>query len=87
MRYNKNENYVDMWNSDKKCMISTMYKNMNADLQCGYDPLGKSITDQKNMIDNYIKEYHAILDKFVFMTDEEANKFCYYDMIKRGVIE
>ena len=87
MRYDKSINYVDIWNEDKRGVIATMYRNLYADLSCGYDPTGAAITRQRAEIDQYIKAYNAQLDNFVNMSDEQTNKFCYYDMIKRGVIE
>lgn len=87
MRYDSGTNWFEMWNSDKKDMIAVMYSNMNSDLDCGYNPLGKSITAQRKMIDAYISDYQKTLDSFVEMTDEKVNRWCFFDMIKRGVIE
>ena len=78
--------FQQMWIDDKYCIIDTMYNNILADLDAGYDPKGKSITDQKNAVDEYIRKFNSQLDKFVTMTDTEVNRWCYYDLLKRGAI-
>lgn len=82
-----NETWFDMWYSDKQNMLDTMIRNMQADLDCGYDYFGKSITSQRDMIDEYKKNFDAQMDKFKEMEDNVVNRWCYYDMKKRGVIE
>lgn len=79
--------WFEMWHADKKAMISTMISNMAADLNAGYDLYGKSITAQKQMIDDYQKAFEDQLDAFKTMGDEQVNRWCFYDMKKRGVIE
>ncbi len=87
IRYNKNENWFEMWFSDKKCMIAIMYSNLMSDLNAGYNPIGDIIKNQKAMIANYEKQLEKQLEKFASMTDENVNKWCFYDMKNRGVIE
>lgn len=82
-----NETWFDMWYSDKQSMLDTMVRNMQADLDCGYDYFGKSITSQREMINEYKKNFDAQMDKFKEMEDTAVNRWCYYDMKKRGVIE
>ena len=86
MRYNKNEDWFTMWLDDKKAMTATMYKNLASDLDVGYDPRGKSITEQKTMISEYEADIDKTLDIFKTMEDDAVNRWCFYDMIKRGVI-
>lgn len=82
-----NETWFDMWYSDKQNMLDTMVRNMQDDLDCGYDYFGKSITSQREMIDEYKKNFDVQMDKFKEMEDTAVNRWCYYDMKKRGVIE
>jgi signal transduction protein with GAF and PtsI domain len=86
MNITRGTNWVEMWFKDKECMIDTMVRNMTADLEAGYDYFGKAITDQRNMIDEYKKKFEAQLDSFKEMEDSKVNRWCYYDMKKRGVI-
>lgn len=88
MRYDKNVNWFEMWLQDKHSILYCMKSNMQADLNVGYDPRGKSITEQREMIDNYIKDINDTLDLFKTMKDEnDVNKWCFYDMVKRGAID
>lgn len=80
------ETWFDIWDADKKGMISTMYRNMAADLQCGYNPLGNIIKREKQAIRDYETEYENTLDSFKPMNDDQINRWCYFDLKKRGAI-
>lgn len=68
-------------------MLSTMIRNMSADLDCGYDYFGKSISQQREAIDEYKKEFDREMEQFKTMDEKQVNRWCFYDMKKRGVIE
>ena len=82
---NKGE-WFEMWYDDKKWIISIMYRNMASDLDNGYNPLGKAIREQKIMIDNYEQDINNTLDKFSTMDEKQVDKWCFYDLLKRGAI-
>lgn len=82
----KDENYFEMWLADRESIVNTMVRNMAADLECGYDYFGKSITGQREMIAAYKAETDAALDMFKGMEDRQVNRWCYYDLIKRGAM-
>lgn len=86
-RVTDSNNWFDIWFEDKKSIISTMLKNMTDDLNAGYDYFGKSIQDQKEQIASYEKKFNEELDMFKTMEDKQVNRWCFYDMKKRGVIE
>lgn len=86
LRYDKSVDWAEMWEQDKTAILKTMYRNMNADLECGYNPMGNAIQNQKSAIAEYEREIHAAWDRFVYMTEEQVNKWCFYDMKKRGAI-
>lgn len=79
--------WFDIWFEDKKSIISTMYQNMASDLKVGYDPMGQSIRRQQAMIAEYQKQLEAELDLFKTMEDAAVDRWCFYDMKKRGAIE
>lgn len=78
--------WFELWFSDKQSMLDTMAKNMAADLEAGYNYFGKCITEQREMIDQYKTQFDAEMDSFKTMDDKQVNRWCYYDMKKRGVI-
>ena len=81
------DNWFEMWFQDKKEMLATMISNMAADLNAGYDLYGASITKQQQMIDEYRKDFEDQMDKFKEMEDRQVNRWCFYDLKKRGAIE
>lgn len=86
MNITRGTNWFELWFDDKEAMISTMIRNMVADLDAGYDYFGKSITNQRKEIEEYKADFEARLDKFKEMEDTAVQRWCYYDMKKRGVI-
>ncbi len=87
MRMTDRDDWFDLWFEDKQNMVDTMIKNMAADLVAGYDYFGACITNQRKMIDNYKAQFDAEMDSFKTMDEKQVNRWCYYDMKKRGVIE
>lgn len=81
------DDWFEMWHLDKEVILNTMVRNMTADLECGYDYFGKSITEQREAIEAYKEKFDAEVMGFAEKTDEQRNRWCYYDMLRRGVIE
>ena len=89
--YNRYEKYYSMWKADKENIICTMYRNLTADLEAGYDPVGDTITKEQAEIEAYKAEYKALHSMLIELATDEGwnavNRWCYKDMVKRGVIE
>ena len=81
------DDWFEMWYADKSSMLDTMVKNMQADLNAGYDYFGQSIKNQRMAIDTYKRLFDQELDMFADMDEKQVNRWCYYDMVKRGAIE
>lgn len=81
------DDWFEFWLTDKRSILETMVANMNADLKVGYNPNGNSILKQKEAIEDYKKEIGATLEEFVNMDERKVQRYCYYDLIKSGVIE
>lgn len=86
-RFNKNEDYFEMWFEDKNAILNTMVRNLQADLEAGYDYFGNSVTNQRKAIEEYKEKFDNETDTFKTMSIEDANRWCFYDMKKRGAIE
>lgn len=86
-RVTDRDDWFEIWFADKQSIVDTMVRNMTSDLECGYDYFGKSIREQREMIESYKAEYEAQMSEFWKMTESEVNKWCYYDMKKRGAID
>lgn len=81
------DNWFDIWFDDKKSMIDTMARNMAADLAAGYNYYGNSIQKQIAVIDAYKLQFDREMDAFKTMDEKQVNRWCFYDMKKRGAIE
>lgn len=79
--------WFEMWHDDKQCIIDTMVHNMQADLEAGYDYFGNSIKQQREEIDAYKADFDNQMSKFWTMTHEDVEKWCFYDLVRRGAIE
>lgn len=86
-RLSDRTDWFDIWFDDKKSMISTMVKNMAADLEAGYDFFGASIQRQQQEIDTYRAKFDSEMDAFKTMDEKEVNRWCFYDLKKRGAID
>ena len=85
-RITDREDWFEVWFEDRESILNTMVRNMAADLNAGYDYFGQSITQQKRMIAGYKEETDSTLDMFKGMTEKEVNRWCYYELKKRGAI-
>ena len=80
------ENWFDVWYDDKESMLATMVRNMTADLAAGYNYFGESIRRQREQIDAYKADFDRQLMEFADMDNAKRNRWCYYDMLRRGAI-
>lgn len=78
--------WFDVWQEDKENILFTMIKNMASDLDNGYDYFGKSIVEQRKTIEDYKKDIDSTWDMFRTMDEKEVNRWCFYDLKKRGAI-
>ena len=85
-RISDRDDWFEVWQDDKESIIETMIKNMASDLNHGYDYFGKSIVEQRRAIEAYRKEIDDTFDLFKTMDEKEVNRWCFYDLKKRGAI-
>lgn len=76
-----------MWDSDKRGMIDTMRRNIASDITAGYSLNGKTVRNQIVQILDYEEEYKHSCEVLDSIGEKAANKWCFYDMKRRGVIE
>ena len=86
-RFSKSIDWLEMYCADRESMLSTMARNMAADLECGYDYFGCSITKQRAKIEEFRANYNKVLDMFKTMTDDAVQHWCFYELKKLGAIE
>ena len=86
-RVTERNDWFDLWFKDKQSMMQTMVRNMTSDLDAGYDFFGKAIQNQIQAINDYKSQFDVEMDRFKTMDEKAVNRWCFYDMKKRGVIE
>lgn len=87
MNANSRNDWFELWFADKKSILQTMHNNMVSDLKAGYAPNGKCIVSQLKCIEDYTNQMNAELDSFKGMSEKQVNRWCFYDLVKRGAIE
>ena len=78
--------WFELWKADRESMLNTMVKNMASDLENGYNYFGKCITEQRENIERFKKEYEADLDHIGDMEPNKVQHWCYIRLIKLGAI-
>lgn len=78
--------WFPLWHEDKQSILDTMVKNLQADLNAGYDYLGNSATSQRQAIDAYKDQMDEEMKAFRTMTGSQVSHWCFYDMKRRGAI-
>ena len=83
---NRCGDWFERWFADNQRLLETMVRNMAADLECGYNYFGDSITRQRQQIAEYKAQFDSEVDGFKAMEERAVERWCYYDMKKRGAI-
>lgn len=78
--------WFEIWFDDAISVIDTMHRNMIADIEAGYDPQGHCIRKQIVEIEEKQAQFSRQMDMFKCMEDSKVNRWCYYDLKKRGAI-
>ena len=86
-RVTDRKDWFDLWFEDKNSIIASMSRNIASDLKAGYDFFGNSIQKQIRELEQYKEEVDCQLDSFKSMSNEEVNKWCFYELKKKGAIE
>ena len=78
--------WFPLWHEDKQSILETMVRNLQADLNAGYDYLGSPATSQRQNIEAYKAQMDEEMKAFRTMTDSQVSHWCFYDMKRRGAI-
>lgn len=85
-RLSDRSDWFIIWEEDKHAILATMQENMASDLAAGYNPYGLAIMNQRNDIAAYMREIADAYDLFKTMDEKAVNRWCFYDLKKRGAI-
>lgn len=79
--------WFNIWLADRRSIQTTMLTNMLADLDAGYNPEGFSIRQQRVEIEVYTAATNQQIEQFKHMEDNAVDRWCFYDLKKRGAID
>lgn len=85
-RLTDRDDWFELWYQDKMSILETMKSNRQADIYAGHDPNGISIKRQDVEIHDYWQSIERQLLEFVRWENKQVNRWCFYDMKKRGAI-
>ena len=85
-RLTDRSDWFSLWLEDKQSILNTMIRNLQADLSVGYSYNGNSATSQRETIRVYQTQMDEEMKNFRTMDDIQVNRWCFYDMKRRGVI-
>lgn len=86
-RITDRNDWFTIWEEDRRWIHATMLENLASDLNNGYSEQGNSVKKQRADIDAYEARTDECYEMFKKMTDIEVNRWCFYDLKKRGAIE
>ncbi len=86
MRITDRNDWFELWTEDKQSMMDCMIRNMHSDLDAGYDYWGISMIQQRAEIEKFKIDWDMDMEMFKGMDEKTVNRWCFYDMKKRGVI-
>lgn len=85
-RISDSNDWFPLWFEDKQSILDTMVRNLQADLNAGYDYFGNSAVSQRENIEAYKSQIDEELKVFRTMDENAVSRWCFYDMKQRGVI-
>lgn len=77
----------DMWIADKRGSLATMLRNIAADLDAGYNPIGDNVRRQ---IEDATAYRHAVDRRereIEYLPSDKRERAYYNDLIKTGAID
>lgn len=86
-KFKGRDDWFELWLGDRRSIEHTMRKNMQSDLDAGYNPDGCCIANQRANIALYEYTTDYCLSTFTEWGEEKINRWCYFDLLKRGAIE
>ena len=86
-RLSDRKDWFTLWEEDRKSILATMQANMASDLECGYSTNSNSIKEQRADIAALEQEVADAYESFKNMTEVEVNRWCFYELKRKGAIE
>ena len=85
-RFDKSIDWFELYTADRESVLNTMVGNLCADMDAGYSWFGNSAKKQRAEIQAFKDEYDATLEMFKSMEEDKVQRWCFYELVKRGAI-
>lgn len=80
------KDWFDVWCADWEGLIETQARNVQSEIDAGWKYKSDRVQNELRILNKFNGEYRRQLGRFASMEDKEVNRFCYYDLLRRGAI-
>lgn len=81
------DDWFNVWEEDRRAMLQVMYTNLASDIDAGYSLTGNAVIKQRNLIAETEKAIADAYEAFKSLTEKEVNRWCFYELKRKGAIE
>lgn len=85
-RYDGKE-WLELWIEERKSMLETISRNIEADIRAGYPLTSKAVTEGRALYERTYEKYKNDLREAFKMIPAESNRWAYMDLKARGWID
>ena len=78
--------WLEVWIDDWESLIETQNRNIQSELQAGFKWTGQHVQHEVKILKEFDSKYRDGLEKFKYMDEREVQRWCYFDLLKRGAI-
>ena len=79
--------WIFMWNDDKRSVVATMYRNLTADIEAGYDLFGYSVRQAQAAITTYVAKWERQITELARLDTDAKGRKCFEWLRDCGAIE
>lgn len=79
--------WIEMWNGSKRSTVASMYRNLTADIEAGYDLFGYSVRQAQAAITTYVAEWERQITELARLDTVSKGRKCFEWLKKSGDIE
>ena len=79
--------WIEMWNDDKRSVVATMYRNLTADIEAGYDFFGHSVYQEHAAITEYAAKWERQIAELARLDTDAKGRRCFEWLRDCGAIE
>ena len=78
--------WFEIWCEDWEGLITTQSLNIKAELDAGWKWKSDRVQHEVNVLNQFQNTYRLQLGRFAEMEEKQVQRWCYYDLLRRGAI-